>query len=481
MTTPPGAIVNPTITAAIPATAHKTAILIIVLLSYFMIILDVSIVYTGLTHMREDLGFSITGLSWVQNAYTLTFGGLLLLGARAGDILGRRKMFIIGLTVFTIASLMVGVGPSDWFVIAARALQGIGAAILAPSTLSLITSTFPEGHERLRAVSLYAAVAGIGASLGLVIGGVLADLVSWRAGFLINIPIGAVMIILAVRYLVQPKPVAGTFDLIGAVTSTLGMGALIFGIVDSTDVGWTAPSTLLSVIGGAVLLAIFVFNEWRAKQPVMPLRLFASPYRSGAYAIRFLFLGAMAGFFYFTSQLLQDVYGWTPLQAGLGYLPMTVVNFVAAMAAPALGRRFNATAILGAGVLSTLGGLYWLSLVQPGDPYVTFVALPMVLIGLGQGLAFAPMTSFGINGLPADDSGAASGFLNTAHQLGLCVGLATLVALGANVVAPTAVAVAAAQFHVALTGSSVLVALAAVVIATVILPAEIRRRSAAKI
>jgi EmrB/QacA subfamily drug resistance transporter len=481
MTTPPGAIENPTITAAIPATAHKTAILIIVLLSYFMIILDVSIVYTGLTHMREDLGFSITGLSWVQNAYTLTFGGLLLLGARAGDILGRRKMFIIGLTVFTTASLMVGVGPSDWFVIAARALQGIGAAILAPSTLSLITSTFPEGHERSRAVSLYAAVAGIGASLGLVIGGVLADLVSWRAGFLINIPIGAVMIILAVRYLVQPKPVAGTFDLIGAVTSTLGMGALIFGIVDSTDVGWTAPSTLLSVIGGAVLLAIFVFNEWRAKQPVMPLRLFASPYRSGAYAIRFLFLGAMAGFFYFTSQLLQDVYGWTPLQAGLGYLPMTVVNFVAAMAAPALGRRFNATAILGAGVLSTLGGLYWLSLVQPGDPYVTFVALPMVLIGLGQGLAFAPMTSFGINGLPADDSGAASGFLNTAHQLGLCVGLATLVALGANVVAPTAVAVAAAQFHIALTGSSVLVALAAVVIATVILPAEIRRRSAAKI
>ena len=466
------------LSTAAPA-AHRTAILVIILTSYFMIILDVSIVYTGLTHLREDLAFSTTGLSWVQNAYTLTFGGLLLLGARAGDILGRRNLFIVGLLIFTVASLLVGVGQSDWWVIAARALQGVGAAILAPSSLSLLTATFPEGHERSRAVALYAAVAGIGASLGLVIGGVLADLVSWRAGFLVNIPIGAVLVVMAMRFLVQPKPIGGRFDTLGAIASTIGMGSLIFGIVHSTDAGWTSPVTLLCIAGGMLLLAVFVLNEWRAKQPIMPLRLFSSPYRSGAYAIRFLFLGAMAGFFYFTSQLLQDVYGWNPLQAGLGYLPMTAVNFAVALAAPALARKFSPALLLATGVVSTLAGMFWLSLVQPGDPYVWAIGLPMVLIGIGQGLAFAPMTSFGIDGLPASDAGAASGLLNTAHQLGLCVGLATLVTLGANIGGSGAVAIAAARFHVALTGASVLLALAVIVIVIVIviLPAELRRRA----
>jgi EmrB/QacA subfamily drug resistance transporter len=459
---------------------HRTAILAIVLASYFMIILDVSIVYTGLTHLREDLAFTTTGLSWVQNAYTLTFGGLLLLGARIGDILGRRRVFIAGLVLFTVASLLVGIGQTDWWVIGARALQGVGAAILAPSSLSLLTSTFPEGRERSRAVALYAAVAGIGASLGLVIGGVLADLVSWRAGFLINLPIGAVMIVMALRYLVQPAPSAGRFDSWGAVLSTLGMGALIFGIVDSAEAGWTAPSTIGFIAAGVVLLTVFVLHEWRAEQPIMPLRLFTSPYRTGAYAIRFLFLGAMAGFFYFTSQLLQDVYGWNPLQAGLGYLPMTAVNFAIALAIPRLGTRISGTMMLGGGVVVTFAGMAWLSLVQPGDPYVTSIALPMVLIGLGQGLAFAPMTSLGIDGLTASDSGAASGLLNTAHQLGLCVGLASLVTLGANVTGTSLASVVSQQVHLALSGSSVMLALAAAVVFVVIVPADVRRRRPAR-
>ncbi|MCZ4501138.1 MAG: transporter [Marmoricola sp.] len=474
-----GAIATPTAAAATSPAPHRTAILWIVLISYFMIILDVSIVFTGLTHMREDVGFSTTGLAWVQSAYTLTFGGLLLLGARAGDIIGRRNTFIIGLVIFTGASLLVGIGQSDWWVIGSRALQGVGAAILAPSTLSLLTATFPEGRERTRAVSLYAAVAGIGASLGLVIGGALADLVSWRAGFLINIPIGAIMIVMAMKFLVQPMPIPGKFDLIGALLSTVGMGLLIYGVVDSSNAGWDAPSTLVCVIGGGALVVLFVLNEWRAKQPIMPLRLFSSPYRTGAYAIRFLYLGAMAGFFYFTSQLLQDAFGWNPLQAGLGYLPMTAVNFAVAMAAPALGRRFSGATLLAAGVVSTLAGMYWLSYVQPGDSYITAIALPMILIGIGQGLAFAPMTSFGIDGLPARDAGAASGLLNTVHQLGNCVGLAVLVTLGANATGSSPVAIVASQVHIAFTGSSVLLALATVVILAVILPAELRRRRTA--
>ena len=417
------------------APVHRTAILAIILISYFMILLDNSIIFTGLPSIQAGLDFTSSGLTWVQDAYTLTFGGLLLLAARAGDIIGRRRLFIIGLVVFTVASLLVGFAPFGWWMIGARALQGIGAAIVAPASLSLLTATFPEGKERGRAVALYAATAGIGASLGMVIGGVFADLISWRAGFFINLPIGVAMIILALRFLAEQPRARGRFDVLGALCSTLGVGAIIFGIISSSEAGWGSPQTVASLAVGAVLLVLLVLNERRVPQPIMPLRLFASRARSGAYAIRFLYLGAMMGFFFFTTQYLQNVLGWNPLQAGLGFLPMTVVNFAVAMAVPRLNRRIPSFGLLAAGVLATGGGMYALSMVQADSSYAMAVGIPMLFIGLGQGLTFAPLTTYGISGVGAADAGAASGLLNTAHQLGSSVGLAILVALGAGATA----------------------------------------------
>jgi EmrB/QacA subfamily drug resistance transporter len=344
-------------------------ILAIILTSYFMILLDNSVIFTGLPSIRSELGLSATELSWVQDAYTLVFGGLLLLGARAGDLIGRRRLFVIGLAIFTTASFLVGAAPAGWWLIAARALQGIGAAVVAPTSLSLLTANFPEGRERTRAVGWYGATAGIGASLGLVVGGACADWISWRAGFFINLPVGLALVLAARRFLGETERRTGRFDTVGALTATLGVGAIVFGIVNSADAGWGSLTTVAALVGGVVLLVVLVANEWRAEQPIMPLRLFRSRERSGAYAARLLFLGAMIGFFYFTTQYLQGVLGFSPLQAGLGFFPMTVVNFAVAIAVPRLTRRFGNAMLLAAGMAVTLAGMAWLSRLHTGDAY----------------------------------------------------------------------------------------------------------------
>ena len=372
-------------------TTHRGVILAIILISYFMILLDNSVIFTGIPSIQAGLDLSPGALSWVQDAYTLVFGGLLLLGARAGDLIGRRRLFIAGLAVFGLASLLVGAAQSGEWLITARAFQGIGAAIVAPTSLSLITANF-EGHERSRAIAWYGATAGIGASLGLLVGGAAAQWISWRAGFFINIPISAAMVVAALRLLSETPRSRGRFDTVGALCATLGVGALVYGVVDSTEAGWTAPSTIAALVVGVLLLVALVLNESRAAQPIMPLRLFASRERSGAYAVRMLYLGAMMGFFFFITQYLQDILGFTPLEAGAGFLPMTAVNFAVAMAIPRLGVRFSNGIMLTGGVIFTLAGMAWLSQVGVGDSYWLAVALPMVLIGIGQGLAFAPMT-----------------------------------------------------------------------------------------
>ncbi|MBM2622358.1 MFS transporter [Actinoplanes sp. LDG1-06] len=455
--------------------AHPTMILAIICLSYFMVILDNSIIFTGLPRIEAAMSFSPTGLTWVQDAYTLVFGGLLLLGARSGDIVGRRRMFIVGLVLFGLASFLVGVAPTAWWLIAARALQGIGAAILAPSSLSLLTASFAEGHQRAKAVAAYSAVAGIGASAGLVVGGVLADLVSWRAGFFLNVPIAAAMIVLALRVIGETGRRRGRFDLIGALCATLGMTALVFGIVDAAEAGWTAPTTIGAFIIGILLLAALVVNEARAEQPIMPLRLFASRERTGAYLVRMLYLGAMMGFFFFTTQYLQGVLGFSPLQAGVAFLPMSAVNFGVALLVNRLVGRFGATPVLIAGVALTLAGMGWLSRAGAGSGYLVAVALPMVLIGIGQGLAFAPLTSAGLAGVDAPDAGAASGLVNTFHQVGSSLGLGVLVSVAAAAVPDSASARTALVDRVgtALTGSTVMLAVALLLVVTLIV--RIRR------
>lgn len=417
----------------VPKTAHRGVILGIILLSYFMILLDNSVVFTAVPAIRAELQLSAVQLSWVQDAYTLVFGGFLLLGARAGDLLGRRRVFVFGLVVFSVASLLVGLAQSSWWIIGSRALQGVGAAVLGPSSLSLLMASFPEGPERSRAVAWYGATAGIGASLGLVIGGAFTQLLSWRAGFFINVPIGLVMLLLAPRFLPETSRVAGRFDTVGAITATGGIAALVFAILNSVDSGWDAPLTLSSLAVGLVLLAFLVFNERAAAEPIMPLRLFANRERVGAYLARFCYLAAMIGFFFFTTQFMQNVLGMTPLAAGLGFLPMTLVNFAVAMRIPKITTRFGLALPLLVGVLLTLAGMLWLSRLTVGSGYLVGVALPMLLIGAGQGLAFAPLTSAGIVGVRATDAGAASGLVNTFHQMGTSLGLATLVAVAATV------------------------------------------------
>jgi EmrB/QacA subfamily drug resistance transporter len=456
------------------AAVRQPAVLVIILASYLMIVLDISIVITALPKIHYALGFSSTGLSWVQNAYTLAFGGFLLLGARTGDILGRRRMFVVGIALFTAASLAVGLAQSAAWLVAARALQGLGAAILAPSTLALLSTSYRVGPERTRAVAYYGAVAGVGASLGLVLGGVVTSLLSWRVGFFINVPIGIGMMLAAPRYLAETERRVGQFDLAGALVSTLGMTALVYGIVRSADAGWTDRLTVAALASGALLLALFVLNEWRAKQPIMPLRLFANRERAGAYAGRILFLGAMLGFWFFITQFLQGVCGYSPLQAGIAFLPMTLVNFAVAVAVPRLTQRLGNARLLAGGVTVTMFGMAWLSRISADTPYLTGIALPMVLIGAGQGGTLSPLTASGIADVASEDAGVASGLVNVAHQLGGSLGLGILVTVFAAAGAGTLDArdLLAHRVATSLTAGSAMLALALVLVVALIVPAR---------
>jgi EmrB/QacA subfamily drug resistance transporter len=441
-------------------------VLAIILASYLMIVLDISIVITALPQLQRDLGFSATGLSWVQNAYLLAFGGLLLLGARTGDIFGRRRVFVIGLALFSVASVAVGLAQSAAWLIAVRAAQGISAAILAPSTLALLSASFAEGPARMRAVSYYAAVAGVGATVGLVAGGLFAGLLSWRVGFFINAPLGLAMALAAPRYLPETARRSGRLDVTGVIGSTLGMSALVFGIVRAADAGWTDATALATLGVGVLLLALFVFNERRAAQPIMPLRLFASRERAGAYAARLLFLGAMAPFWFFTTQFLQGVAGYEPVRAGLAFLPTTVANFLAALAVPRLTGRFGNAQVLAGGLVLGVLGMAWLGRLTADTPYLIGIALPMILIGVGQGGALGPLTAARLTDVAPEDAGAASGVTNVAHQIGGSLGLGVLVAVfaAANDASLSGGDLLAHRIAAALTAGAALLAIALVVV-----------------
>lgn len=455
-----------------PSTDHAprtTPTLAIILASYLMIVLDLSIVISALPRIHDSLGFSTSGLSWVQNAYTLAFGGLLLLGARAGDILGRRRMFVAGIALFTAASFAAGIAQTSSWLLVARVAQGVGAAIAAPSTLSLLMASFPEGPARTRAISYYAAVAGGGGSVGLVLGGVLTSFVSWRAGLFINVPIGLALLWAAPRYLQETPRNRGHFDLAGALTSTLGMTTLVYGFVRAADSGWTDRLTLASFATGAVLLLAFVFAESRATQPITPLRLFASRERAGALGARVLFVGAIYSAFFFVTQYLQGVKGFGPLEAGLAFLPQTLVVFGMVLLVPTLSRRIGDRSLLVGGLVVATIGMTWLSRIGPETSYLTGVAVPMILLGIGAGAAFTTLTSAGVAGVAPEDAGAASGLVNVAHQLGGSLGVGILVTVFAAATPATVDSVSLAHgISAVLTGGSVMLGLALLVVLTVV-------------
>ena len=425
-------------TSNTPHPVNKVAVLAIILVSYLMTVLDISIVTTALPKIEQDMHFTTAELTWVQSLYTLTFGGFLLMGARAGDIFGRRRMFVIGLAVFMASSLVIGLSPSAQWMLSARAVQGVGSAILAPSTLALMSTYFAEGQERTRAVSYYGATAGVGSSIGMVLGGVFADWLSWRVGFFINLPIGLALMYGALRYLKETERRSGQLDVVGALTSTMGMGSLIFGIVRAASEGWGNSLTMLTLGFGGLLLVFFVWNESRVTQPILPLRLFANRERVGAYLGRLLFLGAMVGFWFFTTHFLQGVLGYTPFQAGIAFLPTTIFNFGAALAVTRLTQYLGGGAmgngrLLLIGLLIDLVGMLWLAQVSADTTYLSGVALPMILLGIGQGFTLSPLTVAGITGVRAEDAGAASGMVNVSHQMGGSLGLSILAVVFAMV------------------------------------------------
>lgn len=451
--------------------ASDTARLAVIVGSYLMILLDTSVVITGLPHIRDDIGLSPIELFWVQSIYTLMFGGFLLLGARAGDILGGRRALNLGLSIFMATSLAIAFAQTPAWLLTARAAQGIGAAIVAPSALTLLSNNFEEGEKRSWAVAWYGSAAGIGASIGLVAGGLFADLLSWRVGFLVNLPVGLLLIFAAKRYLRDSGRAPVRLDLVGAILSTFGVGAIIYAVTQAAEAGWGDLQTMALLSVGALLSAIFIWHESRVEQPLMPLRLFADRRRVGAYIARFLFLGPMVGFFFFGSQFLQGELGFTATEAGLGFLPMTIFAFVAALHVPWLSRSLGEGAVLVGGLLTIFVGMVWLSFAGASADFWISVAMPMVLIGAGQGLALAPMTSAGISGAAQSDTGAASGIVNVAHQLGASFGLGLLSSIGAMAVETGTVDRDAilAQTHAVFQAGSAMLLLAAALSALLVL------------
>jgi EmrB/QacA subfamily drug resistance transporter len=391
--------------------------LIIMLSAQLMIILDMTVVNIALPHIQAGLHFSAAGLSWVLNAYTLTFGGLLLLGGRAGDILGRRRMFLAGIALFTAASLAGGLATTAWSLLAARALQGVGGALASPAVLALVVGSFPEGRERTRALSIYSAVAMGGASLGLVLGGVITEWASWRWVLFVNVPVGIAVIAVTPMFITESPRQPGRFDVTGALTSIAGMTALVYAFIRAASDGWT----------GRLTLAAFLLTESRARQPITPLRLFTSPARAGSYLARLLLVAGMFGMFFFLTQFVQDILGFSPLAAGFAFLPMTLTVFGVSRAAPRLLPRFGPTRLMLAGMLPVIGGMAWLAQVSGQTTYLAGVLGPMLLIGTGMGIVFVPLTMVSLAGVAPADSGAASSMVNVMQQVGGSLGLAILV------------------------------------------------------
>jgi EmrB/QacA subfamily drug resistance transporter len=404
-------------------------VLAVILVTQLMVILDGTVVNIAMPHIQQALHFSPSSLSWVQNAYALAFGGLLLLGARAGDLLGRRRVFITGITIFTLASLLGGLAPNAELLLAARVLQGIGGAIAAPAALTLLMLTYREGPERMKALGYYSLVSSGGGSVGLVLGGMLTDWVSWRWGLFINVPIGIALVFAARRVLTETEPETGRFDVAGALTSTLGITSLVFGFIRVAEKGWSSPEVLVSFAVGVVLLVSFVLIERRVSHPIVPLRLFRSPVRSASYLTMLLVVGTMFGMFFFLTQYLQGVLALSPLTAGLAFLPMTGLLFTSSRIVPKLVARIDSGKLLLAGSTLVALGTLWLTRLGSHSTYLHDVVGPLLLFGAGAGMIFIPLVGRAISGVAPEDAGAASGMLNVVQQVGGALGLGILVTI----------------------------------------------------
>lgn len=392
-------------------------ILFIILFSYFLILMDNSIIFTSTVKIANDLHLNEAALSWVSNAYTITFGGFLLLAGRLGDLLGRKRIFLTGLLLFGLSSLFIGLSHSMFEIISWRAIQGIGSAIIAPTSLAILMDNY-EGSMRMRAISYYGATAGIGSSAGLLIGGWLTSAISWRAGFLLNVPFALFLIILTFIKIKNGKAQRIKIDYLGAILSVLIATSFVYGITITNL--WLITFSIILLLG-------FIFWEKTQKNPLMPLELFSNRVRSGSYLARFIFMMAMLPYWFILPQIMQEIYHFTPLQSGMGFLPLTIVNFVAALYLPKLTARIGNSKVMLVGQGILLLGLILSAVLSPKLGYFLAIGLPMILVGLGQGWLLAPLTSAGVQEIPNELSGAASGMTNTMHQIGGPVGLSLVV------------------------------------------------------
>jgi EmrB/QacA subfamily drug resistance transporter len=405
---------------------HAGLALIVISLTQLMVILDIAIVNVALPSIQRALHFSSANLIWVINAYTLAFGGLLLLGGRTGDLFGRRRMFLIGVGLFSVASLLGGLATSAEWLIGARVLQGIGGAIAAPTALALIASTFEEGPPRNRAMGVYAAMTGAGAAIGVLLGGLLTGALGWRWVLLVNVPIGVVVLAATPFVIKETESRNGRLDIPGAVTSTAGMTLLVYGLIHAATTSWRNLATLTTVVVGSLLLVAFVAIEARSRDPLMPLHLFRSRNRSTVYGITLALGTAIFAMSFFLTLFIQDILGYGPMKAGVAQLPFALVTVVVAGITSMLVERLGIKTPLIAGTALGALGLFWFSQVTVSTTYIGGLLGPMLVTGAGIALCIVPLTLGAVSGVHRDEQGIASALLNAGQQVGGSLGLAVL-------------------------------------------------------
>jgi EmrB/QacA subfamily drug resistance transporter len=408
---------------------NPNAVLAVVAVAQFMVILDSTVVNVALPTIRIDLGFSEQSLSWILNAYTLMFGGFLLLGGRAADRLGRRRLFVAGIALFSGASLICGLSQSEGMLLVARGAQGLGGAMVSPAALSIILTTFAEGPERNRALGIWGAIAGAGGAVGVLLGGVIVQAISWRWVFFINVPIGACVLALTARIVPESRSATAAkrgYDAEGAIAITLGMIALVFTLIKAESWGWGSGKTIAGFALAVVLIAAFVWIEQRHPDPLVPLRIFSNRSLAASDVTMLLVAASLFGMFFFCTLYLQQVLGYSALKTGLSYLPFSLTLIAASAGASRVVDRFTPKPVLVTGLLISTAGFLVLTQATGHGDYVQHVLPALVILAVGLGMSFVPITIAATTGVAPEDSGLASGLLNTTQQVGGSLGLAIL-------------------------------------------------------
>jgi EmrB/QacA subfamily drug resistance transporter len=416
---------------------NLTIALVVIAFAQLMVVLDTTIVNVALPSVQHALHFNSTDLEWVVNGYALAFGGLLLLGGRAGDLFGRRRMFIAGVLVFAAGSLAGGLAVTSAWLIGARVLQGAGGAIVAPTALSLIADTFAEGPVRNRALGIYAGAAGSGGAVGLVLGGLIVNYLSWRWVLFVNVPIAVALAFMAPRVLAPGAPRSGRLDVPGALSVTAGMTLVVYGLSRAAIQGWTDDLTVSALGLGAALLVLFALVELRSKQPLLPLKLFANRNRAGAYALRMVAGSMSLAVLFFLSQIVQNVLGYSPLKAGFAFLPLGVGVVISAQVASRFVGRIGPRGPIALGAALLALGLYLLSRITAHASYAPDILVPLIILSVGFGMIFLPTTVVAVSGAARHESGLASAVLNVSQQLGGSIALAVLGTIATNVTRQT--------------------------------------------